>query len=136
MAKSADQLQKENDELRAQLAKATGKQVAGMPVSGSYMANWTNDLTGAKMQRKVEFVPGAQGLRLRGHNGIFPTEEVLKIANGKKPSKEGLEKCPALESITQKFAAQELTHLAIIGYGLLKDNPVEVVPEEPEAPAK
>ena len=130
MAKSNAQLQKENGELRRLLEKAQGKGAVSLPVEGSFLATWTNDLTGARMQRKVEFRPGARGLRLRGHNGIFPAEAVLAIANGKKATGDQLEKCPGLEKVDQAFAAKELTHLAIIGYGLLKDHPAGEVPEE------
>lgn len=130
--KSNAQLAKENAALRAQLNKAQGSGIVSVPVSGSFLSKWTNDLTGEKMQQKIEFKPGAQGLRLRGHNGIFPTEAVLKIANGKKPSKEELAKCPDLEKIKQEKAAAELTHLAIIKYGLLVDHPVETIEEDTE----
>lgn len=121
------QLQKENEELRKQLDSAKKEGVVAIPVKGSYMAQWTNQLTGDTMQRKVEFQAGAQGVRLRGHNGIFPTEGVLAIANGKKATKDQIEKCPELEGIDAEFAAKELTHLAIINYGLLKDHPAEKV---------
>lgn len=119
--KNTPDLEKENSELRAQLAKAnTGGKIAGLPVRGSYLAKWTNDLTGKEQTRKVEFQPGAAGLRLRGHDGIFPTEAILSIANGKRPSKEQLAACPELESVSEEFAQQELTHLAVVNYGLLK----------------
>ena len=101
------------------LSRAKKDGVVSVPVSGSYEATWTDDATGKKVTKKVEFRDGAAQVRLPKSGIAVSTEGVLKIANGEKlNANETADE--NLKSLSKEEAQDLLTHLARIGYGLLK----------------
>ena len=105
------ELEASNKALQASAVEANAK----LPIQGSYEATITDLKTNKKTKRKVAFVDGHKRIRIGGD--IYPSEVVLKLANG--ADLDEAEKAVML-GMTQEAAGKHLTHLAAIGYSFLK----------------
>lgn len=107
-------------ELEASLADAQsrGAKVA-VPVPGKFTAELETP-EGKTVNRTIRFKPGRINCAIPGV-GSVPSEQLLKIANGKKISQDELDAYPVLRSVDQEIAVDHLTWLASVQAGNIED---------------
>lgn len=90
----------------------TGK-APSIPIKGTLEVSWEKP-DGTKISKTVKFVDGRKFTPLKDGRKV-PSEALMLIANGKKPSKDHLVQYNFLDTITQQAAVERITWLTQIG---------------------
>lgn len=126
-AAESEKARQEAERLKSAVGASKKTGIVSLPVAGSYKAEWKNPQTGKKESRLVEFKDGRQNVILPKLEVIpnmagatVPSEGLLALANGEKPTAAQLDKFPALAALNEETAQAVLIHYAAIKAGFLK----------------
>jgi hypothetical protein len=116
-----DELEAIKEQLESE--KAALKEVAEsgtkvLPVAGTFKAKVRKE--GKTEEQKFGFKDGYQFVR-NDKAIIFPTEEVIKVANGGEVSEKDTEMYPSLVALTKEAAQTILQNLVDLGFAGLKN---------------
>lgn len=112
-------LETANAEYEASLATATKTGIVSQPVKGTFTVELETP-EGEVVTKKYGFKPGRIRVAIAGGAQVS-SEALIRIANGKKATKEELAQYIALAGMTQEQAQERLAHLAQIGAGFLEE---------------
>lgn len=115
--KKIEELQAENEALKAELETLKATQTDGLPrVTETVTLKLEDPETGKEKSLTFGIKPGIPNIRYRNRR-IVPTAALMKLAAGKKLNEE---QAAAVDGLTKDDALNYLTEMATIGAGWLE----------------